>query len=121
MLNILAALRIFKEEIKDCCIHICSDNAASVAILQTGKGRNHPMMNCARQIWDLAEKNRVTFMVSHIIGRENVVADVLSRAHLNKTYKEKLDRLIQQHKPTMMKVNPSVFMFQDYKISTERP
>ncbi|MCP3887314.1 MAG: hypothetical protein GY702_00355 [Desulfobulbaceae bacterium] len=110
MLNVLAALRLFKEDVKDSTLHIRSDNAATIVILQTGKGRCKAMLECARKIWFIAAQYNIQFRVSHIFGRDNVVADTLSRYHLSNTYKKKFAALREKFNPTMCKIQDSAFL-----------
>ena len=111
--NILIALRTFEDKLKNCTLHIRTDNAASVVMLQTGRGKCRAMLDCARQIWALAATNNISFKVSHIVGRNNIVADVLSRAHLNENYSKKLDRLIEEYNPVLMEVKRKHLTLQD--------
>ena len=110
MLNVLVAVRLFAKEIEGSTLHIRSDNAASIAILQTGRGNCKSMLECARQIWMLAAQHRIQFRVSHIFGRDNVVADVLSRRHLGSSYETKLDQLKLKFNPTFVEMDSSLFM-----------
>ncbi len=75
------------------------------------------MMNAARQIWAIAHEQNILFKVSHIFGRDNVFADVLSRAHLSKEDAKKLKDLQRLHQPTMIEVSECDLSLQDYKIS----
>ncbi len=93
MYNILIAVRLFVPDIKDSTVHLRTDNASAAVILQTGKGKCKNMMNAARQIWAIAHEHNILFKVSHIFGRDNVFADVLSRAHLSKEDAKKLKEL----------------------------
>ncbi len=121
MLNILVAMRVFSKELRNCTIKIRSDNAASVLILQTGKGRCKNMMDVARSIWWLATQNNVLFSISHIFGRDNVYADALSRGHLDEKNRKKLQELKDLHRPTMRKVKDDYFEFQNSNSYTKEP
>ena len=52
---------------------------AVVQVLQTGKARDPFLGACARNIWMEAAKADIDILYSHIQGRKNVVADLLSR------------------------------------------
>ena len=52
---------------------------AVVQVLQTGKARDPFLGACARNIWMEAAKADIDIVYSHIQGRKNVVADLLSR------------------------------------------
>ena len=79
MLNILVALRIFSRYWQGQRIQVKCDNMAVVQVLQTGKARDPFLGACARNIWMEAAKADIYIVYSHIQGRKNVVADLLSR------------------------------------------
>ena len=69
------------------------------------------------QIWGIAAKNNISFRVSHILDRDNVVADVLSRLHLGQDYVNKLSKLKAEHNPIMLQVKEDYLSLQDWSIS----
>ena len=79
MLNILVALRIFSTFWQGQRIQVKCDNMAVVQVLQTGKARDPFLGACARNIWMEAAKADIDIVYTHIQGRKNVVADLLSR------------------------------------------
>ncbi len=118
LLNVLAALRVFADDLANTTLHIRSDNATAIVMIQNGKGRCPEMLNCTRQIWSIAASRNINFKISHILGVDNTVADILSRKHLDRNYFNKFLELREAHKAHMVEVNHSVFCLQDYKIST---
>ena len=79
MSNILVAMRIFSQYWQGKKIQVKCDNLAVVQVLQTGKVRDPFLGACARNIWMEAAKADIDMRYSHIQGRKNVVADLLSR------------------------------------------
>ena len=79
MLNILVALRIFKQFWHGQKILVKCDNMAVVQVLQTGKVKDPFLGACARNIWLEAAQADIEIVYSHIQGRKNVIADLLSR------------------------------------------
>ncbi len=77
-------------------------------------------MNVARQIWAITARHNILFNISHIIGRDNIVADILSRAHLSTDYYNKLQALIERYKPIIVDVNKEHLLLQDYTIITPK-
>ena len=64
----------------DCGICIMSDNTTAVAYLHNGGGTKSKLCNdLAKSIWSWCEKKNIWFIVGHIPGTENVVADYESR------------------------------------------
>ncbi len=81
-------------------------------ILQNGRPRCPVMLQIAREIWWLAYEHNVQFRVSHIIGRLNVVADMLSRLHLGGHYLTKYNTLKQELQPELVEVTDLHFNLQ---------
>lgn len=66
---------------KGATVLINTDNAASAASLETGRGRDPILGACARQLWLLAARGGFTVEVRHKAGHLLLLADALSRAH----------------------------------------
>ncbi len=115
LLNVLAAVRLFENDMENKIIHIRSDSASSVSILQTGRGRCKNMLACARQIWAVAARSNIIFRVSHIMGRDNIIADALSRRHLNQGYEDKVQKLRVEQGAIIVEANEETFALQDWK------
>jgi len=81
--NIVVAMRMWAHQWSGRLINIWCDNAASVLVLQSGKGRDERMLKCAREIWAWAALYSVSLVVHHRPGNEMTIADALSRSHLD--------------------------------------
>ena len=79
MINILVALRIFVRLWHRKHVLIKCDNDAVVQVLQTGKTRDPFLATVARNIWFESAIADVSLSYVHIRGRDNKVADTLSR------------------------------------------
>ncbi len=77
------------------------------------------MLACARQIWAIAAHSNIIFRVSHIMGRDNIIANALSRKHLKQGYEEKVQQLKLAHEATLVKANQEMFVLQDWKPHSE--
>ena len=83
-INVVVALHTFIGR-KDCGSHIrirC-DNQAAVSVFSTGKAHNKVLQECARAAWMVQATFGVDLSYDHIPGKDNDVADALSRAHLS--------------------------------------
>ena len=83
-INVVLALHTFLTE-KDRGTHIrvrC-DNQAAVYALTTGRAHNPILQDCARSAWMVQALLGVEITYDHIPGKDNEVADALSRAHLS--------------------------------------
>ena len=58
---------------------IACDNKAVVYVLNTGRTRDLTLAAIARNIQFEAVRNNIDLQVNHIPGKQNVVADLLSR------------------------------------------
>ena len=79
MVNILIALRLWKKFGIGKTIEIFCDNLAVVTVLQSGKTKDSTLATISRNIFMLAAKFDVFLKVSHVPGKSNVIADLLSR------------------------------------------
>ena len=64
-------------------VRVRCDNNSTVQVLTTGKARNKRLQECARAAWMVQALLDVEVSYDHIPGKDNKVADVLSRAHLD--------------------------------------
>ena len=64
-------------------IQIITDNMASQQVLATGHGRDSILTACARKLWLFSSINNCTVNIIHRPGATLIVADALSRAHMN--------------------------------------
>ena len=83
-INVVVALHTFLSS-DDTATHvqIHCDNMAAVQVLQSGRGRNRLLLECARAAWMVQAILDVHLSYVHIPGSDNQVADCLSRAHLS--------------------------------------
>ena len=78
--NVVIAVRMWAPRWAGRLINIWCDNAASVMVLQSGKGKDERMLKCAREIWAWAALYSVSLAVHHRPGKEMIIADALSQA-----------------------------------------
>ena len=76
MVNILVAFRLFGSGRK---ILVKCDNQAVVEVLKSGRMKDPYLSACARNIWYCAATHGIDAWYVHIQGKENRVADLLSR------------------------------------------
>ena len=81
MINIVVAAKIWASHWSNKKIRIYSDNMAVIQVLTTGRARDQTLATCARNIWLIAALNNIQFQFSHIPGKNNNLADLLSRWH----------------------------------------
>ena len=90
MINILVAIRTWATLWQGKNIRIHCDNQAVVSVLTTGKTRDVLLAAIARNILMEIAAHDVCLRTVHISGKDNQIADNLSRFFLGKIYKERL-------------------------------
>ena len=76
-------------------IEIMCDNMAVVEVLSSGRARDSIIVTCARNVWLLAAMFNVNIIVNHIRGRDNSIADLLSRWYLTVHNTQQLHHLVE--------------------------
>ena len=79
MINIVLALRLFAQFWAGTRKLIKCDNDAVVKVLNAGKARDPYLGACARNMWYMAALSDIDLQYVHVLGKNNVVADLLSR------------------------------------------
>ena len=79
MLNILAAVRVWGKAWRNTKVAIACDNLAVVQVLNSGKTRDLTLAAIARNIQFQVATMNINLKVTHIPGKVNVIADLLSR------------------------------------------
>ena len=79
MVNIIVALRVWKEAWRHKHVHFHVDNEAVVIIYNSGYTRDTLLANFARNIWLITSVYDIKLTVAHIAGKNNNTADLLSR------------------------------------------
>ena len=79
MINILVAIRIFSKIWSKKHVLVKCDNQAVVTVLTSGKTRDAFLAACARNIWLALGQNDTDASYVHVLGKNNQVADLLSR------------------------------------------
>lgn len=90
-------------------VQINCDNLSSVQLMQTGKGRNKIMLDAARAVWMLQAKFDIHISYEHIRGKDNKLADALSRAHLTPAMAQYAQT--QLHKFNITRIPPCMYIF----------
>jgi hypothetical protein len=78
-INVLLALRSWAHMFKHKTIRIYYDNKAATSIFNTSRGSDPTLQAIARNIWLLAAVFDMRLQFEHIAGKNNGVADLLSR------------------------------------------
>ena len=79
MLNIVVALKVWANQWSNKKLRIKCDNMAVVEVLTSGKTKDNTLATCARNVWLLCAIFNISIHIEHIPGKQNVIADLLSR------------------------------------------
>lgn len=109
-MNIAVALHTFVDHsYRGAHIDLHCDNLASVQVMQTGRGQNKVLLDVARHIWMLQAEFEFSIRYHHIRGKDNVLADALSRAHLSPAMNDIANTYMHKHNIDL--VHPCLFIF----------
>ncbi len=111
MLNAMVAVKLFSKYIHGHVVELFSDNAATVSVLQGGRGKSGELLSCAREIWFETAMRDIQLKPLHIDGAANHRADLLSRSHLSEKFQNELQCEIDREQPTLLHISSDLFKF----------
>jgi hypothetical protein len=77
--NILVALRTFSNFIRGKNVTIWCDNQVAINILNSGRGVDPILQTISRNVWLFSSQWDCDIQFTHIKGKNNIIADMLSR------------------------------------------
>ena len=96
--NAVVALHTFLDESdRGGHIKVLCDNQAAVEVFKNGRGHNRVILEAARAVWMIQAILQVKVTFIHIPGKDIVVPDNLSRAHLSDFYYARAMRDLKRH------------------------
>ena len=96
MLNILVALRVWGPAWQGKKLLVYYDNQEEVTILNSGATRDLTLAAIARIIFMESAKCDINLSVIHILGKNNPIADLLSRWYITDNANKKLENILPQ-------------------------
>ena len=97
MLNILVALNVWCSKWANFSVRIACDNEAVVKVLNSGHTKCPQLAKIARNIFMTAAVHDIDLTIVHIPGKQNEVADLLSRWKNTKDNRELLKKFLKHH------------------------
>ena len=79
MYNIVIAMRLWAQHWENAVICVKCDNESAVSACNSGKTRDTFLNLCLYELWLVISKYNIDLRVSHIKGKDNTIADALSR------------------------------------------
>ena len=109
-LNVVVAVHsLVDNKDKRSHIRVHCDNMAAVQVFQSGAGRNPLLLDCARALWMVQALLDIQISYVHVPGARNVVADALSRQHLNNGFRETVGNIVINQNLTI--ITPCLYVF----------
>ena len=113
MLNVLVAIQVWANQWRGKTIVIACDNQAVVSVINTGKTKDVVLGAIACSIAMEVALADINLRLIHILGKNNIVADSLSRYHTSDLHKNKVSSLLPQ---ATWVVPADITLFIDYAI-----
>ena len=88
LLPVVVACAVWGKEWNGMTIKIKCDNAAVVAIINSGRSKEHRAMHLMRCLFFFLAQYNMFILAEHIPGKDNVAADSLSRGNLSLFYQQ---------------------------------
>ena len=96
-LNCVLALKLWGPQLAGKKVSLHCDSATAVDVLQAGRGRDHYIQHCAREVWLLTARLDIDLSMQHVSGEQlRDSANALSRRHLGAPYQQRVTELEQQ-------------------------
>ena len=111
--TILAALRLWHTKLKGKTVRFWCDNSATVASVNSSKTQNLFTAACLRELHLIAAISDINVLCTHIEGKSNVTADLLSRAQVSESDKQKFSDFVAVTKLSPTVVPPHILEFPD--------
>ena len=94
MLNLLVAMRLWADHWSSQKVVLFCDNQAVISVLNNGRTNDRTLTAIARNIQMIAAIKDINLNVVHILGKNNTVADLLSRWDITPDNYQKLTNLL---------------------------
>ena len=92
MLHIIIALRVWRKQLQGKPVLIHCNNSVVVSIIQMGWNNDLSLAIVVRNKWLVTTTYNINLTMIYIPGKANVVADVLSRWFIPRTYYIKISQ-----------------------------
>ena len=111
LLTVVVCLKLWGSHLKGRKLVIGCDNLAACIVVNSGKARCQFLQKCLREICFLASVFDFQVKAEHIPGVSNILADSLSRWHLDEAYQGRFEVDTHGYDMQETEVDESVFLF----------
>ena len=111
LLTVIVALKVWGRRFKGKRVHMWCDNLSTVCTLQSGRSRSKFFQSCHRELAFLQGLYDFSLKFSHIPGKDNRDADLLSRFHLSPAFPQEFYERFAGKEMKEIYVWPGLFSF----------
>ena len=90
---ILLAFRKWEAHLSGTTVQVRSENEATVITIKTGSTRNLFIADCIRELWFICATEDIDLLISHIPGKDNNIADMLSHRFSSESHAQAFHNL----------------------------
>ena len=95
LLSVVVAIKLRAPKVTGLSVELLSDNTTCVAVINNQRSSTYFMQRCVRELWLVLALHNINLVVSPFAGKQNTLADALSRFHHN-TFEERF-RTLNSH------------------------
>ena len=116
MVTVMAAVKHWFADLKNLKVKIFVDNQACVALLNYGVTKSPFLAACLREIAFVLAQYNIEIRAEYVPSKQNVLADLCSRAYLNDTHFSNFNKLLREGvlKLEYIMYDYFDFVFRDY-------
>jgi hypothetical protein len=92
----MVAVKLWSAKLVNLRLQIMCDNLASVTVINSGKTKDATMLSLLREIAFISAKANCQIKAVHVLGKNNRVSDLLSRAPMDSRSKSQLSSVIDK-------------------------
>ena len=96
MLTVMAAIKHWFADLRNLRVLIYVDNQACVSLLNYGITKSPFLASCLREIQFYLASFNIEIKAQYIPSKENVLADLCSRAYMNDTHFNNFNKLLSE-------------------------
>ena len=114
LLTIMAAVKHWFQDLANLRVRIFVDNQACVALLNYGITKSAFLASCLRDIHYVLAEHNIELKAQFIPSKENVLADLCSRAFLNEYYFNNFNKCLLEGTLVLENIDYEKFNFDHY-------
>jgi len=110
LITIVVAIKLWAPRLQGLNIELASDNTTCVSVINNHSSTNQFLQRCLRELWTVLSLFNISLTARYVASKSNVIADMLSRYHINDDCRDRLDTYIASN-PQLREVLVSEQLF----------